>query len=81
VGQVTLRLYGTGIRGFSALAGLSATVGGVTVPVQQAGAVAGAPGLDQVIVGLPATLAGRGEVDLLLKVDGKPANSVRVNLK
>ena len=81
VGQVALRLYGTGIRGFSALAGLSATVGGVAVPVQQAGAVAGAAGLDQVLVGLPATLAGRGEVDLLLKVDGKPANSVRVNLK
>ena len=81
VGQVALRLYGTGIRGFSALAGLSATVGGVAVPVQQAGAVAGAAGLDQVLVGLPATLAGRGEVDLLLKVDGKPANSVRVTLK
>jgi uncharacterized protein (TIGR03437 family) len=43
--------------------------------------VAGATGLDQVVVGLPATLAGRGEVDLLLKVDGKPANPVRVRLK
>jgi len=80
-GQVTLTLYGTGIRGFTSLAGLSATVDGVTVPVQQAGAEAGSAGLDRVVVGLPATLAGRGEVDLLLEVDGKPANPVRVRLR
>jgi hypothetical protein len=78
VGQVALRLYGTGIRGFSALAGLSATVGGVAVPVQQAGpwpASGARPGHRY----LPATLAGRGEES---PAGGrKPANSVRVTLK
>src|SRR6185503_14982835 len=34
--------------------------------------------LDQLNVSLPRTLAGRGEVDLVLTVDGRPANTVRV---
>jgi uncharacterized protein (TIGR03437 family) len=38
-------------------------------------------GLDEVDVTVPATLAGRGEVDLRLTVGGKVANTVRVNIK
>lgn len=79
--NVTLALFGTGIRGFSALAAMTATIGGVDSPVIGAGPVQGSVGLDEVDVSLPATLAGRGEVDLRLTVDGKGANTVRVSFK
>jgi uncharacterized protein (TIGR03437 family) len=78
---VTLALYATGIRGFSALAAVTATIGGVNSPVISAGPLQGSVGLDEVDVTVPATLAGRGEVDLRLTVDGKGANTVRVNIK
>jgi uncharacterized protein (TIGR03437 family) len=38
-------------------------------------------GLDQVNVQLPRSLAGRGDVDVVLTVDGKIAIMVRVNIK
>jgi len=38
-------------------------------------------GLDQVNVLIPRSLIGRGEVDVVLTVDGKPANTVRVAIK
>jgi uncharacterized protein (TIGR03437 family) len=79
--QVVLSLYGTGIRGRSSLSGVAAQVGGLEAQVQYAGAVPQYVGLDQVNVLLPRSLAGRGEVDLLLTVDGKTGNTVRVNVK
>lgn len=80
--QVILLLFGTGLRGRSALAAVTCTIGGISVPVTFAGAQGDLVGLDQVNLGpLPRGLAGRGEVDLVLLVDGKAANTVRVNLK
>ena len=39
-------------------------------------------GLDQINIGpLPRSLAGRGEVNILLTADGKPANTVTVNVR
>lgn len=38
-------------------------------------------GLDQVNVVLPRSLAGRGEVDVLLTVDGRAANPAKINIK
>lgn len=78
--QVVLLLFGTGVRGRSALENVNAKVGGVEAPVLYVGEQ-GAPGLDQINVLLPRTLAGRGEVEILLTVDGKPANTVRLNIK
>ncbi|MCI0392717.1 MAG: FG-GAP-like repeat-containing protein [Acidobacteria bacterium] len=79
--QVFLILFGTGIRNRSGLTGASATIGGVICEVQFAGAQGGFDGLDQLNVLLPRSLAGRGEADLILTVDGKRANAVRVNIK
>jgi uncharacterized protein (TIGR03437 family) len=79
--QVVLTLYGTGIRGRSSLAGVTAKIGGVDAPVQYAGAQPEFPGLDQVNVVIPRSLAGRGEVDLALTVEGKAANTVRLSIK
>lgn len=80
--QVYLNLYGTGIRGRSSLSAVSATVSGVAVPVLYAGPQGDSIGLDQVNIGpLPASLAGRGEVQIVLTVDGKQANIVTVAIR
>jgi len=76
-----LLLYGTGIRGRSSLQAVTATVGGVSVPVEYAGPVAGLIGLDQVNLPVPPWLAGKGEVNVVLTVDGKTANTVTVSFR
>ncbi len=80
--QVFLILYGTGIRGRSALSAVTAKIGGTDVPVLFAGEAAGFAGLDQVNLGpLPRSLAGRGVADVVLMVDGKTANTVTVTIR
>jgi uncharacterized protein (TIGR03437 family) len=79
--QVFLELYGTGIRGRGALTAVQATVGGALMEVLYAGEAPGYVGLDQVNVRLARGLIGRGEVDLVLTVDGKVANTVRISVK
>ena len=46
-----------------------------------AGAAAGVPGLDEVRILTPRSLAGRGEAAVELTVDGKRANTVTVSLQ
>jgi uncharacterized protein (TIGR03437 family) len=75
-----LSLYGTGIRGVSSQAGVKVTIAGTGVPVLSAGAQAQYAGLDQVNVELPGSLRGRGDVDVALVVDGKPANIVTIRV-
>ena len=76
-----LNLYGTGIRGRSSLSGVTATVGGVPVAVLYAGAQSEYVGLDQVNITLPPSLAGMGDAEIRLTVDGQLANTVSVNLR
>ena len=78
---VYLILYGTGIRFRSALSAVTASIGGTNASVLYAGGDTGFVGLDQVNVLLPRSLAGRGEVDVVMTADGKPANTVRVAIK
>jgi uncharacterized protein (TIGR03437 family) len=79
--RVFLILYGTGIRFQSSLSAVTVRVGGVDTPVLFAGAAPGFVGLDQINVLLPRSLMGRGEVDVELTVDGKAANTVKVNIR
>ncbi|MGE0129605.1 MAG: hypothetical protein AB7U82_16120 [Blastocatellales bacterium] len=80
--MVFLILFGTGFRNRSALSAVSASVGGAPVDALFAGAQGDFVGLDQANIGpLPRSLAGRGEVDLVFRVDGKAANTLRVNIK
>ncbi len=76
--EVYLVLFGTGIRSQSTA---MIRIGDVELPVLFAGAQGTLAGLDQVNVQLPRSLAGRGEVDVVLMVDGKTANPVWVNFK
>jgi len=79
--QVYLILYGTGIRFRSSLLAVSLKLGGADAPVVFAGQQGGFVGLDQVNALIPRSLAGRGEVDVLLTVDNKSANLLKVNVK
>ncbi|MDR3698403.1 MAG: glycosyl hydrolase family protein [Candidatus Sulfopaludibacter sp.] len=79
--NVFLTLYGTGIRGETNLANVSATIGGVSVPVQYAGAQGQYPGFDQVNVQLPGQLHGAGTVNVVLGIDGQASNSVQIAVK
>ena len=79
--QVFLVLFGTGIRFRSSLAGVSATIGGLSSEVLAAEAVMGFVGLDQVNVRMSRALIGRGEVDVKLSVDGRAANTVQVKIR
>ncbi|HMY74172.1 MAG TPA: hypothetical protein PLQ88_20305, partial [Blastocatellia bacterium] len=74
--QVFLLLFGTGWRERSSLINVSVKIGGVDAPVGYAGEQGGV-GLDQLNVALPRSLAGRGDVDVVLTVDGQIANTVR----
>jgi uncharacterized protein (TIGR03437 family) len=79
--QVFLLLYGSGIRFRSSLSGVSVKLGGTDAPITYAGPQNDLVGLDQINVGLPRSLAGRGELDVMLTADGKTANRVMVNIK
>ncbi len=78
--QVFLTLYGTGLRNRTALENVSCTIGGVAATVLYAGAQMSFDGLDQVNVQIPSSLRGRGQVDVVLMVDGQRANVVRVSI-
>ncbi|MGH9852863.1 MAG: hypothetical protein ACREBD_23760, partial [Blastocatellia bacterium] len=79
--QVYLILYGTGFRYRSSLGNVTITIGGGAIGALYAGDVPGLEGLDQVNALLPHSLMGRGEVDVVLTVDGRMANTARVSIK
>jgi uncharacterized protein (TIGR03437 family) len=79
--QVFLLLFGTGIKFRGALSAVSVRIGGADAPVSFAGAQGDFVGLDQVNALLPRSLAGRGEVEISLMVDGLPANFVRASIR
>ncbi len=78
---VFLLLYGTGVRGRSALSAVSLMIGGISAQVDYAGPQGDFVGLDQINVRLPRSLAGRGEVDVALMADGRAANTVKISIK
>jgi uncharacterized protein (TIGR03437 family) len=79
---IYLVFYGTGIRNRDPNGNVSVTVGGVRVDVTYAGSSPPYVGLDQVNTGpIPRSLAGRGEVEVVLNVEGKEANRLKVVFK
>jgi uncharacterized protein (TIGR03437 family) len=79
--SVFLTLFGTGLRKNSGLSNVRATIGGVDAPVAFAGAQGEFAGLDQINLQLPASLRGRGDVAIILTVDGVTTNSVNINVR
>jgi uncharacterized protein (TIGR03437 family) len=76
--EVFLVLYGTGLRHGTTV---TATIGGVPAPVLYSGAQGFFKGLDQVNLRVPRALAGRGEVNVVVTVDGVSANFVKVRIR
>jgi uncharacterized protein (TIGR03437 family) len=79
--QVFLIFFGTGWRFRSSEANVKVTIGGVDAPVLYAGGAPGLIGTDQINVRLPRSLAGKGEVDLIVTVDGSAAAAVKIAIK
>ena len=87
---VFVALFGTGIRNApnsdgSSLNGVAESVsislGGTNITPTFAGAQGSFAGLDQINFQIPTSFAGKGAVDLIVTVDGKAANTVKVNIK
>jgi uncharacterized protein (TIGR03437 family) len=73
-------LFGTGMR--NATGEVSVTVDGVPVPFAGPVAQGQFDGLDQINLGpFPRSLAGRGEVEVIVMVDGKQANAVTLTFQ
>jgi len=79
--HVFLSIFGTGWRFRSSETAAKVKVGGVEVPVLYVGLQPTLEGVDQINVELTRTLAGKGEVDLEVMVDGRMANTTRVAIK
>lgn len=85
--QLFLILFGTGFRGRSSLSSVSVAVGGLPADVLYAGPQGNGGawdtliGLDQLNVRLPRSLAGRGDLDIVMTADGRASNPVKINLR
>jgi uncharacterized protein (TIGR03437 family) len=78
--QVYLSLFGTGLAG-ATLANTTVTVNGQNATVVYLGPQGSVPGLDQVNVLLPASLAGAGNVNVALTAAGIAANRVGITIE
>lgn len=79
--RLFLVLYGTGIRTRTDLAAVMARIGGIAAPVLFAAAQGDLAGLDQINLEVSRDLAGRGEVEVELSVDGQTTNTVTINIR
>jgi uncharacterized protein (TIGR03437 family) len=79
--RVFLVPFGTGFRFRRDLSAVAATIGGQHAPVTFAAAQGQLIGVDQANILIPRSLAARGEVDVVLTVEGQTANVVRVNIR
>jgi uncharacterized protein (TIGR03437 family) len=79
--RVFLVLFGTGLQRRTSLENVQVYIGGVKVETLYAGEQPSFPGLDQINARIPRSLVGRGEVDVLVTVDGKIANQVELQIK
>ena len=75
---VVLQFYASGIRDAGEV---RVRIDGEEAAVLYAGAAGRFSGLDQVSVQVPRSLAGRGEVEVLLTADGQTAGPVRLQIQ
>lgn len=78
--QTVLLLYGTGFDQGSA-SDVQVTIGGVALPPLFAGPQTVYPGLDQINVTIPQSLAGRGSVTVAISAGGTASNSVNLTIQ
>jgi uncharacterized protein (TIGR03437 family) len=77
--QLFLVTFGTGLRHASKV---TATVGGISIPVAFSGPQGVFAGEDQVDIGpFPQSLAGKGSANIVVTADGITANTVNITFK
>ncbi len=80
--SVVIQVNAAGIRNTTSLEHVSATIGGIPVPVIYAGVQGDASqGIDEVDLRLFTQFRGLGETDLIVTVDGQVSNAVRINIQ
>jgi len=75
---VTLKFYASGVSNASEV---HVQIAGEEVPVVYAGASGYFPGLDEIMVQVPRSLAGRGATDVTLAADGQTAEPVHIQIQ
>jgi uncharacterized protein (TIGR03437 family) len=81
---VFVTFYTTGLRGRSSDAAVSVSIGSQSVAVRSITSgddSSVAAGLDAILVGLPLSLRGSGEVDVVILVDGMSSNHGTINIQ
>jgi uncharacterized protein (TIGR03437 family) len=81
---VFVTFYATGLRGRSSDSALSVTIGAQSIPVRSISSLDDSDtlaGIDQVLVGLPLSLRGSGEVNVMISVDGTTSNNGAINIQ
>jgi uncharacterized protein (TIGR03437 family) len=80
--QVYLLAYGTGFRA-AGTGGVTATIGGISVPVLYAGPQGTNAGVDQFNILIPPELAGTGQslAQIVLTAGAQAANTVKLTVK
>ncbi|MDX2041686.1 MAG: hypothetical protein SF097_10565 [Acidobacteriota bacterium] len=68
------------MRNRSSLSAATAQIGGANAEVLYVGPQGDFVGLDQINLRLPRTLAGRGDVEIVVTTDGRAANVVRASI-
>lgn len=79
--ELIVTFYGTGFRNLSSSASATVSIGGTAAQILYIGAQPQYPGLDQLNVVVPASLAGAGEVPVVLTAGGQTANVVTINIQ
>jgi uncharacterized protein (TIGR03437 family) len=79
--EVSLEIYGTGIRGRSGQFAVSVTIGNQFAPVSYAGPHGLLVGVDQINVRVPRSLIGAGNVEARVRVDEIEANRSRITIQ
>ncbi len=79
--QVFLDLFATGVRGAGGAGAVTVSINGKSVPVLYAGPQNQYPGLDQIVVAIPRSLAGAGQVNVTVSAGGLTSNTVQVSIR
>ncbi len=79
--QLILVVFGTGCRNHSSLSNVTALIGGITSEVLFVGAQGSLIGVDQANIIIPREVAGKGDIDVKLQIEGKTSNAVTIAMK